>query len=237
MACDLLSKWLVHYDPLHRGWTLTGIANGVGATCGFFFPRIAGGYNLRRAVGQLPDGLAVIVGAAGATAETIETFPWVTHDAGVTYTYRLVAVSGGGCEDLIDEVTTQAAFDGAGEWLGARPHAPADLQVTPLSGGRFRLGWTYTPEGEQAAPASFRVYHDAGTGSMNFSQVVGTVDYRRGRLHYAFTSESFAEGTRVGFVVRAISAAGAQEPNERVVRGLADAAAPVINPVVVITCT
>ena len=29
---DLLEKWLRHYDPIHRGWTPAGIANGAVTT-------------------------------------------------------------------------------------------------------------------------------------------------------------------------------------------------------------
>ena len=235
MGSTLLAKWLAYYDPIHRGWTPTGIANGICATSGFFFPRIEGGYNLRRVVGEVPDASALIVGAAGAEATTIRTFPWVTHDASTTYAYRLTAVNGGGVEDWTEEVIAETEFDVQGDWVGARPNAPADLRVAPAAGGKFVLRWTYSGEGEQAEPAVFRVYHDNGTGTVDFETVIATVTHGRGRFHYRYLSEAFANGTRVRWVVRAVSAAGVEEVNERVVFAWADAQAPSVNPTVVIT--
>ena len=137
MGCSLLEKWLIHYDPIHRGATMSGIANGVVATHGFSFPRIAGGYNLRRGEGFVPAGSSMIVGTAGADANSIDTFAWVTHAAGVTYTYRLTPIGGGGVENLADEVVSVVAFDGGSDWIGLRPNAVSDLQVRPAADGRF----------------------------------------------------------------------------------------------------
>jgi len=236
MDNDLLAKWLAHYDPIHRGWTPGGIANGVCTTVGFFFPRIAGGYNLRRAVGEMPDASALIAETDGAAATTISTFPWVGHDAGTSYVYRLTPVGGGGVENLTDEVLAMTGFDAAGNWVGARPNAPADLRAAPAAGGRFVLRWTYSSQGQQAEPAAFRIYNDGGSGSVDYETVVGTVSYQGERFHYTYTSEPFANDAPVLWAVRAVSAAGAEEDNEHVVFGRADALAPPINPTVVITC-
>jgi hypothetical protein len=236
MSFDLLAKWLDWYDPIHRGWTLKGIANGVCATNGFSFPRIQGGYNLRRAVGELPGPTAAIVGAAGAQATTIRTFPWVSHSADTEYTYRLMAVGGGGVENVADEVTTVAPFDSGGDWVGLRPNAPTDLRVTAASGGKFVLRWTYTREGEQVEPAQFRIYNDAGSGDVDYETVVATVSYRRGRFHYLALSSAFSDGVRVRWGVRAVSASGVEEDNQIVVEQWADAQPPPINPTVLTTC-
>lgn len=235
MGSGLLAKWLIHYDPIHRGWTRAGIANAVCSTSGFFFPRIRGGYNLRRRVGQVPDDSAPIVGAAGADATTIHTFGWIEHEASTAYVYRLTAVSGGGVENWTDEVAAAAEFDASGNWVGARPNSPADLRVAPAEGGTFVLRWTYGRQGEQAEPACFHVYHDGGTGTVDFETVVATVAYRRGRFHYCYHSEGFANGTRVRWVVRAVSAGQVEDANAQAVSGWADAQAPPINPAVVIS--
>jgi len=150
MTDNLLQKWLAYYDPIHRGWTPRGVANGICATGGWFFPRILGGYNLRRSQGQVPGQDEIIVGAAGAQADSIRTFPWVSHTADESYIYRLTAVGGGGVENFQDEIVTQVWLDETGNWPGCRPNAPSDLRVSSLSGGRFVLKWIYLGEGEQA---------------------------------------------------------------------------------------
>ena len=144
------------------------------------------------------------------------------------------AVNGGGVEEWEEAVTAQALFDGSGEWVGMIPNAPADLQVRPQVGGTFLLQWTYPRESEEIEPSEFRVYNDSGTGTINYSTVVDTVSHRRGRLHFSYTSTVFADGTRVRWAVRAVSA-GAEEKNTNNVFDTADSAAPPINPVVWIT--
>lgn len=236
MSSGLLAKWLVHYDPIHRGWTPGGIANGLCGTNGFFFPRIRGGYNLRRSVGQVPDAAALIVGAAGADATEIRTFPWVTHAASTTYVYRLNPINGGGVANWDDETITTAAFNPSGEWVGPRPNPPSDLRVMPTAGGKFVLRWTYNREGQQTEPSVFWVYHDGGTGEVDYDTIVAWVDYSRGRVHYDYTSGAFSHGARVQWAVRTVSTEGVAEKNEQVVPGWAEALAPPVNPTVVVTC-
>ncbi len=235
MTADLLTKWLTHYDPVHRGWTPAGIASGVCASNGFFFPRIRGGYNLRREIGSVPQAGSRIVGAAGFDAAQIRTFPWVSHAANATYTYRVTVINGGGVEEWAEETVSITGFDASGNWVGARPNPPGDLRVIPLAGGKFLLQWTYTREGEQAEPAAFRVYHDGGSGSVDYNTIIASVAYRRGRFHYMYTSIAFTHGTRVRWAVRAASAAGAEEKNTQVAFGWADAAAPPVNPTVIVS--
>jgi hypothetical protein len=234
MARTLLQRWLAHYDPIHRGWTLAGIANGVCATNGFSFSRIRGGYNLRRDEDALPNATFRIVGAAGADTETIRTFPWVSHSAETSYVYQLTAINGGGVENVSDATTARVDFDASGQWSGLRPNSVTDLRVGPVSDGRFRLQWIYTAEGQQAEPSEFRIYHDAGSGTVDFQTIVATVADHVGRYHHSYTSESFAHGTRLKFAVRAASAEGVEEDNANVVFGWADAVAPPINPGVMV---
>jgi len=234
MARTLLQRWLDHYDSIHRGWTLEGIANGVCATSGFFFPRIRGGYNLRRGENEVPELSSPIVGAAGADASAIHIFPWISHNAGTTYVYRLSAISGGGVGNAIDETTAEAGFDAAGDWCGLVPNSPSDLRVTPTADGKFLVEWAYSAEGQQISPWEFHLYHDAGTGSVDFETVVANVSYRAGRYHYAYTSASFDHGTRIKWAVRAATS-GTEDENIRVVFGWADAESPPINPAVIIS--
>ena len=235
MASDLLSKWLTYWDPIHRGWTPLGIANGVCTTNGFFFPRIRGGYNLRRYTGGTPDATAPIVGAAGADTNTIKTFGWVIHEPGQSYVYRLTAVSGGGVENWRDEVVTVADFQVNGSWSGGRPNSPMDLRVTPAAGGKFLVRWTYASQGQVKAPAGFNVYTDGGSGEVDFGTVYRSVVYRVGELHYDTLSGSFPQGTRVGFAVRAeASSPVVEDTNGNIVFAWARASGPPINPTVVI---
>jgi len=232
----LLAKWLLHYDPIHRGWTPAGIANGVCATCGFSFPRIRGGYNLRRSGGGVPGASEPMAGAAGCDAVSIRTFPWVAHAPSTSYTYRLFAIGGGGVESLDQEASALAAFDAAGEWLGADPNPPADLRVASLAGGRFLVSWTHSRAGEQAEPGEFRLYHDGGTGQIDFESPVAVVLCRQGRFHHEYVSTPFVHGARVRWAVRTVSAEGVEERNLQQATGRAEAMPPPAHPAVILIC-
>lgn len=235
MSTDLLSKWLSHYDPLNRGFTPAGIANAVCATNGFFFPRMKGGHHLRRKIGAAPGASDPIVGSAGHDATTIRTFPWITHEPSTEYTYRLSPIGGGGVENLTDSTTTLVAFDSSGRLLGPRPNPPADLRLTPLSAGRFCLQWTYNSDNEQTAPAEFRLYHDAGTGTIDFTNAAARIPYRPGRFHYEYISPAFPHGQRIRWAVRAASPTGAESQNGPPAAGWAISSPPAANPAVIIS--
>ena len=231
---EMLQEWLRYYDPIHRGWTPAGIAHGVCATNGFSFPRIRGGYVLRRSVGGAAGGSGEVVAAAGAEAAAVRTFPWVRHEAGADYTYRLTAINGGGIENLQEVSAARAVFDGSGRWLGPRPNAPADLRVTPIRGGRFRVRWTYSPKGQEVEPAEFRVYCGVGWSGVDYGSAAGRVAYDGDRVHFGYASEPFADGTRVTWAVRAVSAAGREEDNALSATGWADALPPAARPTVIV---
>lgn len=234
MADTLLQRWLEHYDPIHRGWTPEGIANGVCAMNGFGFPRIRGGYNLRR----IRDGQSAteVVGAAGATASTVRTFPWVTHPAGANFSYVLTAIGGGGFENHTGSVFARVAIDSVGNWAGPRPNPPTDLRVTPVKGGRFLVQWVYGEGGQQVGASEFRLYQGMGWSVVNYADPVAVAAYQVGQTHFSFTSGAFAHGTRVSWAVRAVSPAGVEEGNQRTVIGWADGMPPPINPVTIVRC-
>ncbi len=235
MGSDLLRKWLTHYDPVHRGWTLRGIASGTCGTGGWFFPRVRGGYHLRRSSAGLPTLDGRIVGAAGADGADIRTFPWVEHEPGVAYVYRLFAVGGGGEENVVDEVTATAGFDAEGAYAGAVPAGVADLRVTPAAGGAVEVVWTYGAVVQGVEPAAFHVYHDGGADAWG-EEPAGVVGYRRGRVHYRWRSASFGHDVLVRARVRAANAQGFEESGERVAGCRTVAAAPAVSGLVVRVC-
>ncbi len=233
MASDLFIKWLAHYDTIHRGYTPAGIANAVTATGGSSFPRMAGGYNLYRGVDD--DGAidyANPVGAAGRNATTIANFTWRPHAASTRYFYTIKAVGGGGVESAASLPARIAEFDQSGGLLGLRPNAPNDLNVSPVAGGKFLVKWVYCARFQEAMPAEFRLYHDAGTGTVDYQTVIAQVSYRPGRVHYSYTSAAFAHDARRIWSVRAVTAGSVDDGNVSQVFAWADTQAPDPHPAV-----
>ncbi len=219
MASELLSKWLTHYDPIHRGYTPRGIANGVSATLGWSFPRVAGGYNLYRTGSDQP------VGAAGANATGVSNFSWRPHAANTTYDYELRSVGGGGVESASSSPIL-AEFSAGGDLVGPRPPSPMSVDVKAVAGGRFVVSWVMDDRFAEERPIGFLIYHDSGTGNVNFAFPIGGTTYRRGRVHYAFTSVAFSHGLRMRWGVRAVTAEGVTDENVLTALGVADAEAP-----------
>lgn len=249
MSADLLAKWLDHYDPIHRGYTARGLANGVCATNGWCFPRIGGGYNLYRGTPTAGDiDYAQPVGAAGPAAGLtppvagggapagIANFSWRPHAVDSEYFYSVRAIGGGGVESPPSERAVAVAFDGSGAYLGGRPNPPVGLSVSLASGGRFVLSWSYSSLHEAAAPVGFRVYSDGGTGAVDYDSALAEVAHASGRVHYRYTTGGHAHGARRLWAVRAVSSLGRDDGNSETVEAVADAQGPEPHPNLVAEC-
>ena len=215
MAADLLNKWLAVWQPLTLGQFGDAGANGLALTCGQFWLRTGGGYNLYRWTGdRTPVAPGAIMGAAGPGASEVRTFPRVAHAASTRYWYLLRAVGAGGVEEGNTDCVAGVGFDAAGQWLGLAPNAPECLRATAQSGGMVVLGWRYNPAGEAIAPSRFAVFGEQTDGAMDWDTPVGEVSYRSGRADYVWRVGPFEHGTRLAWSVRAVSAGGVSDGNE-----------------------
>jgi hypothetical protein len=200
VAEDLVEKFLSHFDPARRGFTDAGMANGVSAVGGWFFPRITGGYNLKR--GTSRDDVSVVVGTAQPGATTIAEFAHAARDPSETYHYAVVPIGPGGVEAVVpdSDIVTVAAVEPA-------PDAPQRLACKPIAGGKFRLTWHYATMPNRTAATAFVIYSDNGTGTMDYAtplDVIAAV----GTRPYSWESAAFAHGTTVQFVVRSRAGGG-----------------------------
>jgi hypothetical protein len=122
-------------------------------------------------------------------------------------------------ENLQAEIIAPVWIDHAGNWPGRRSNAPSDLRVSSLSGGQFLLDWVYLGKHEQTKPQEFRVYHDHGSGTVDYATPVATVVYQRGRIHYSYISQSFSHDVTIRWSVRTVSGDGFEECNGTIVEG------------------
>ncbi len=237
MASELMGKWLKHYDTIHRGWTPEGIANGVCATNGFAFPRVAGGYNLyRRVVTTGFEATRALVGASGRDSASVGNFSWRPHGVDRTYAYSVRAVGGGGVESVGSSPERFLAFDGSGTLLGMSPNTPAMVTVLAVDGGRFLVRWVYPSRIEEERPDHFEVCHFSPPGVTDpYAPNAAIVPYRRGRYAYSVVSAAFGHGEERRWRVRAVTAGGVDDGNDTRVAGFADADAPVA-PDVMVSC-
>ncbi len=239
MDGEVVEKWFAYWRSLALGLTADGHADALTLTLGVFWARCRGGYNLYRWTGDpFPVDPGRIVGAAGAGAREISSFPYIGHDASTVYWYLLRAVGGGGVSETTTHQLRRAEFDGDGVLVGPRSNPPLGLEVERLSGGRFRLEWGYDPTNQEVSPGSFVIYNDVGSpGQVDYGSAVGSVAFEVGPPVFAWTSEAFDDGTRVWWGVRSISPGGVEEDNTVSLAAEADATGPPVHTSVVGTRT
>jgi len=123
------------------------------------------------------------------------------------------------------------SLDATGADVTAKPNHPTEFSVAPLAAGEFRLEWAYNTTGQGATPTHFNIYHDAGTGTVDYATVIDTVTLTSGvETHYRYDTSggAFTDGETYRFAVRAATAADAVEDgNILTVSATADATAPV----------
>lgn len=236
-----LDKWLAYYRPLFRGrfdFILAadkpireGWHQALGLTGGRFWVRVRGGHDLRRRdYDATTTALAlsgVLVGRADGRAAVVTTFPWVNHQAGRGYDYELIAVGAGGAVETRDAPGQRLSFDNDGALVGPEPNPVCDLAVDALPGGQFRLRWAYDETNEEAPPATFDIFNDAGTpGTINDAIVVATVPYQFRQGFFSWLSAGFAHDTHLYWSVRAVSADGVAGEMSAAAGGSARAALP-----------
>lgn len=134
------------------------------------------------------------VGAAGRGATGTSNLVWRPHAVATRYAYAMKSIGGGGVESEASWPVRWAEFDGAGALLGPRPDGPSELQVRAGACGAFEVQWRHAGHYAEAAPVEFRLYHDSGTGAVNYGTPVVVVPFVSGKTQYSYTTASFVHG-------------------------------------------
>lgn len=224
MATTLLERFLEQYDTVHHGMTPEGIANGLTLTVGRSWCRRAGGYTLQRIADEPVDTDNAIAVGAASPASTSSTFiaPFATYPlaASTVYHFGISVVSPGGAQRDDFLSLQRIETDGDGVPIDPVPNPPVRLRGEPYSGGRIKLNWDLATAGEQVQAKQWNVYHNNGSGSVDYDTAIASVN--RG----VYVTEAYAGGTEVTFGVRAESADGDEEKNTNTVAVTADDTGP-----------
>jgi len=125
--------------------------------------------------------------------------------------------------DVVEEVALLESGQGA----PARPNRPTGLKATPAADGKVELTFAYNATGEEAECTHFHVYHDAGSGEVDYTTPVGAIDKLEGIVsHYAYLSGALTDGQIYLFAVRAATTADVEDDGIEFVQVTADAQAP-----------
>lgn len=116
----------------------------------------------------------------------------VDEGAGVTWAddavYWLAAdrVNAGAICSPVDHRAAQPVVRSAGDDVGLLPNPPVDVTLRQGGDGKLWISWGYNPAGQQAVPALFAIYSDAGGGGALDGDPLATVPYVAGRIAYTW---------------------------------------------------
>lgn len=196
------AKTLKWFNPLLLG--RFGIANagfspwmnGLCLTMGRFWVRNIGGHNLRRLPGpNIPELTDEIAGCADGPVASITTGPHVGHPASGRYTYRLTSVGSGGVESDDLSNVREVVVTAAGALANPVPRPILGLAVKPADDGSFLLRWSYEPRRQAVAPAHFAIFSNGGSGEIDYSSPLATVNYSAGATEYQYDTGVIAGST------------------------------------------
>lgn len=108
---------------------------------------------------------------------------------------------------------------------GKLPNAPILIFAETRAAGILRLHFLYNRAGEQQTPSTFRVFHNDGTGNIDYADIKNSVAYVAGQSTYTIEFQ-FPHETTVTFAVRAETSAADRETNVETITGTADAKGP-----------
>ena len=132
-------------------------------------------------------------------------------------------------EEMNVNVADEVVLLASGEESSPRPNKPAGLGATPAADGKVTIAWSYDAVGADAQCSHFHIFHDSGTGEVDFTTPIGSVDLDAdgGTLtHYTFESNALDDGVTYRFAVRAVTADEIEDTNTEWVEATADATAP-----------
>ena len=147
------------------------------------------------------------VGFALRPATTVSSTAGATYSNGNIYWHYVEKISGGGwVTETHPEHAKPTVWGGSG-YVGAIPNTPSDVRVCQFGSDKVLVQWGYNPIWEQAAPASFDVFSDGGTGTMDWTTPVANVAFEDGEMAYGWVSGVLAAGAW-RFNVRAKTSGG-----------------------------
>lgn len=125
------------------------------------------------------------------------------------------------------DVVEEAILLASGEESPARPNRPTGLKATAAADGKVELAFSYNAANEEAECTHFHVYCDAGSGEVDYTTPIGSIDKLEHVLsHYAFLSSALTDGQTYLFAVRAATTEDVEDDGIEFVAVAADAQAP-----------
>jgi len=197
-------QWLT--DALFNGMTANAFKLGTALTGGWFWMRRFGCSALYRGPSVEKIDFTNTLTIAEQDAGSIAPPDYLPHHSNSTYFYVVRRFNICGYQERTLAAAVKVAIDADGNLIEPKPNNIFVWRLEQVYGNKIQLIWFYCPLEQESKPESFRVYHDGGTGLIDYENPIATISYR-GRKFYIYQTDALTAG-RYLFAVRAEDAAG-----------------------------
>jgi hypothetical protein len=196
-------------DALFAGCTSNAFKLGTALSLSWFWSHITGCSLLYRGPSMEQIDFMNILVEAEMNADTISPPIYLPHDSNSTYFYAVRRVNGCGYEEKTLSAAVKVSISGDGELARRQPNKIFICRAKQIEGNKIQLIWYYCSIEQQTKPVRFKVYSDAGTGQIDYDNLIATISYRDRRF-YSYLSDILQAG-RYLFAIRAEDAEGVED--------------------------
>lgn len=196
------------FDSLYEGDSLQGVRLCMGLTGGDFWARLGGCSVLYRGANMGQIDFDDILGVVDTNAGLIGPADYIEHQSSTNYFYLVQRINGCGQREQTTHCAVKVAIDSDGDLASAVPNAVFAASGRRAEADKAELLWCYCPIEQAALPVCFNVYHDSGTGKVNYSTPIASVEYAGAGL-YRYISDLLGSGEYL-FVIRTEDSQGSE---------------------------
>jgi len=212
----ILSERMWLKDVLFAGMTANAFKLATALSLGWFWMRVDGCSALYRGDEMRCIDFENILSVGNLKAASISPPGYVEHCGNSTYFYVVRRFNQCGVAERTLAAAVKLSFDTNGNLVAPRPNDIFSSMVEVAEGDKVRLMWFYSVLEQKSAPVRFNIYHDNGTGQVDYGNAVATIAYE-GRMFYSYKSGALGAG-RYLFAIRAEDADGAENDSPALLR-------------------
>ncbi|MBN2271202.1 MAG: LamG domain-containing protein [Sedimentisphaerales bacterium] len=203
-------------DALFAGMTANAFKLGNVLSLGWFWMRVGGCSALYRGPEMRSIDFENILSVANLKAGLILPPCYVEHGGDSTCFYVVRRFNQCGVQERTLAAAVKLSLDTDRDLVEPRPNDIFSSIAEAAEGDKVRLTWFYSVLEQKAAPAYFNIYHDAGTGQIDYDNPIAAIAYD-GRKFYSYESSTPGAG-RYLFAIRAEDVAGVENDSPALLR-------------------
>ena len=203
-------------DALFAGMTANAFKLGNVLSLGWFWMRAGGCFALYRGPEMRCIDFENILSVANLKAAFISPPCYVEHGGDSTNFYVVRRFNQCGFQERTLAAAVKLSLDTDGDLVEPRPNDIFSSIAEAAEGDKVRLTWFYSVLEQKAAPAYFNIYHDAGTGQIDYDNPIAAIAYD-GRKFYSYERSTPGAG-RYLFAIRAEDAVGVENDSPALLR-------------------